>query len=118
MLLDFEEMSIFDWVQIQDEQVLFDKSSGSEEEKANMRKPPQKPSKIQAGREKPSPKPNKIQEGRNANMASEEKNDLLPQMQAKSRFGRIIKSTPKKQSEKGNFVNVLITQLTLILKED
>lgn len=39
-------------------------------------------------------------------------------MQAKSRAGRIIKPTAKKQSEIGNTLNALITQLTSMLDED
>lgn len=40
MLPDFKGKPIFDGVQIPDEQVPSDKSSGSEEEKANTRRTP------------------------------------------------------------------------------
>lgn len=39
-------------------------------------------------------------------------------MQTKSRTGKIINPTPKKQSKTGNSVDALITQLNSILEED
>lgn len=50
-LPDFEGKPTFDGVQILDEQRLSDKNTTSEEEKAKSRRPPQKPSKIRAGRD-------------------------------------------------------------------
>ncbi len=67
---------------------------------------PKKPTKVRGGREEEN------------NKASEDKNapEISPQRPIKSRVGRIIKPTAKKQ--KGTTIHTLVAQLTSLLDKD
>ncbi len=98
-LPDFNEKPTFDATQIPDEQGPSDESSASKNKKVQP-KPPQKPKKIQAGRNTTA-------------RTSEEENEP----KAKSRAGRTLKPTPKRQEE-AESTRALITELTLLLGKD
>ena len=90
-----------------DEQSPSDESSPFEEKKKNaLKRPFKKPTKVWAGREE---KNNKVSEEENAPETS-------PQRPIKSRVGRTIKPTAKKQE--GSTIHTLVTQVTSLLDKN
>lgn len=103
LLPDFEKKPTFNGVQVSHEQELFNKSNASEKEKYVPKKSSKKPTKVWAGRDK------EIKAFKKENAP-----EVLPQRQLKSRGGRTIKPTTKKQ--KG--MTPLIAQLTSLLNKN